>query len=314
MNLVLGTMNIGYKYTSNKNNTPEYYENIINRYIHNVEDPILDTAYYYGNTETEKILGNMNLNNQVKIATKANPWYNNDFTNGKLGQLSGFNLERQLNISLNHLKLNNVDVFFLHCPDYETPISETINKCEELWRKEKFNILGLSNFSKDQTKEILNYCDDNINIKPKIYQGMYNLIARKVEEIFPLLDEYNIDFWAYNPLAGGLLTGKYNNNLELCDNSRFKNNEIYQNIFWSKEILESLNDFNKLLNKIEYSYLWLKNYSKLRQNDKIILGVSTIDQLDSNLDIFNKEIIINNNILSILNKIYNPNISPNYYY
>jgi aflatoxin B1 aldehyde reductase len=68
---------------------------------------------------------------------------------------------------------------------------------------------------------------------------MYNLIARKIEEIFPLLDEYNIDFWAYNPLAGGLLTGKYNN-LELNYNCRFKNNEIYQNIFWKKEILENL--------------------------------------------------------------------------
>ena len=112
MNLVLGTMNIGYKYSSNKNNTNEYYKNIINQYIHNTEDPILDTAYYYGNTETEKIIGNMNLTKKIKIATKANPWYNNDFTNGILGQLSPNNLERQLNISLNNLKLDKVDIFF----------------------------------------------------------------------------------------------------------------------------------------------------------------------------------------------------------
>lgn len=158
--------------------------------------------------------------------------------------------------------------FFLHCPDHETQFDETINKCEELWRKEKFDVLGLSNYSKEEVKEILIYCE-NKNIKPKIYQGMYNLIARKVEEIFPLLDEYNIDFCAYNPLAGGLLTEKYNN-LELNDNCRFKNNEIYQNIFWKKEILKNLKEFNKLSNNIEYSYLWLKKYSKLRNNDKVI--------------------------------------------
>lgn len=314
MNLVLGTMNIGYKYSSNTNNTTEYYENIINEYFYNVSEPILDTAYYYNNTETEKVLGNIILNKKIKIATKANPWFNNDFTNGKLGQLSSDNLEKQLNISLNNLKLDNIDIFFLHCPDHETPINETIDKCEELWRKEKFNLLGLSNYSKNQTEEILIYCE-NINIKPKIYQGMYNLISRNIEEIFPLLDNYNIDFWAYNPLAGGLLTGKYSNNdINVYENCRFKNNEIYQNIFWKKEILESLKEFNKLENKIEYSYLWLKNYSKLRENDKIILGVSTIDQLKYNLNVINKNKIINDDTLSILNKIYNINISPNYYY
>ena len=314
MNLVLGTMNIGYKYSSNANNTTEYYENIINEYFYNVSEPILDTAYYYNNTETEKVLGNIILNKKIKIATKANPWFNNDFTNGKLGQLSSDNLEKQLNISLNNLKLDNVDIFFLHCPDHETSINETIDKCEELWRKEKFNLLGLSNYSKNQIEEILIYCE-NINIKPKIYQGMYNLISRKIEEIFPLLDNYNIDFWAYNPLAGGLLTGKYSNDdINIYENCRFKNNEIYQNIFWKKEILESLKEFNKLENKIEYSYLWLKNYSKLRENDKIILGVSTIDQLKYNLNVINENKIINENTLSILNKIYNINISPNYYY
>jgi len=314
MNVVLGTMNIGYKYSSNTNNTTEYYENIINEYFHNVSEPILDTAYYYNNTETEKVLGDINLNKKIKIATKANPWFNNDFTNNKLGQLSPDNLERQLNTSLNNLKLNNVDIFFLHCPDHETPINETIDKCDELWRKEKFNLLGLSNYSKNQIEEILIYCEDT-NIKPKIYQGMYNLISRKIEEIFPLLDNYNIDFWAYNPLAGGLLTGKYNNyDLNVCENCRFKNNEIYQNIFWKKEILKNLNEFNKLENKIEYSYLWLKNYSKLRNNDKIILGVSTIDQLKYNLNVINENKIIDENTLSILNNIYDIDVSPNYYY
>ena len=310
MNFILGTMNIEYKYTSNNDKSIKHYETIIDEYINNISDPILDTAYYYGNTKTEQILGDILFNKKVKISTKANPWFENDFTNGKLGQLSPDNLERQLNTSLNNLKKDNIEIFFLHCPDYETPINDTLIKCDELWRKEKFNIFGLSNYSKDQINEIINL-SDNLSIKPKIYQGMYNLIARNVEEIFPLLDDNKIEFWAYNPLAGGLLTGKYLNEI---NSSRFKNNDIYQNIFWKNEILENLKEFNKLSNKIEYSYLWLKKYSKLRENDKIIMGVSTLDQLKYNVNAINENKIINNDILNILNNIYDPKYSPNYFY
>ena len=320
MNIILGTMNIEYQYSSKKNSINDY-SNIINKYIKYVKNPILDTAYYYGNTKTEQILGNIlnNVNKKPIIASKANPWFNNDFSNGIFGQLSKYNLERQINTSLNNLKIDCIDIYYLHCYDYETPLIETLEKCDELWRKEKFNKFGISNFSNEQLSDVLKLCDNNLLNQPSYYQGMYNLISRKVEEIFPLLIDYNIEFWAYNPLAGGLLTGKYYNN-NLNKESRFKNNKIYQNIFWKEEILENLNNFYKSdLNKskaIEYSYIWLNKYSKMRENDKIIIGVSDIKQLDNNLSIFEEKIEYNDNIISELNNLYNgiENISPNYYY
>lgn len=317
MSIVLGTMNIEYPYSSNANKSIDIYKNIIKKYISSTHNPILDTAYYYGNTKTEEILGNIlqDLNVKPIIATKANPWYNNDFTNGKFGQLSKNNLKNQLKISLKNLKIEKVDIFYLHCHDYETPIKETLEVCDELWRKEKFDNLGISNFSKEQLSEILNLCEIEKYNEPKYYQGMYNLISRKVEEIFPLLNEYDIEFWGYNPLAGGLLTGKYNNkNLE--NDSRFKNNKIYQNIFWKDEIFNNLEDFFKLDNNIEHSFHWLLKYSKLRKDDKIILGVSTVEQLNSNLNIINKKINYEFDKQFFLNNIYYKieNISPNYYY
>lgn len=315
--MILGTMNIEYPYSSQQNKNIITYKNIIEQYLASTDNPILDTAYYYGNTKTEALLGTIleNLDKKLKIATKANPWYNNDFTNGIYGQLSKENLEFQLNTSLKNLKLESVDSFYLHCPDYETPIIETLEKCDELWRKEKFNNFGISNFSKIQLEEILINCENNKFNSPVYYQGMYNLMCRKVEELFPLLNNYNIDFWAYNPLAGGLLTGKYKNkNLE--NDSRFKNNNIYQNIFWKEEILNNFEDFFRYENCTEYALLWLKKYSKLRSNDKIILGVSTIEQLSNNINIMNSEINYDSNMINYLNNIYNniENISPNYYY
>ena len=161
--MILGTMNIEYPYSSQKDKNIYTYKNIIEQYISSTSNPILDTAYYYGNTKTECILGTIieSLDKIPKISTKANPWYNNDFTNGVYGQLSGPNLEFQLNSSLKNLKLESVDTFYLHCPDYETPIIETLEKCDELWRKEKFDNFGISNFSKMQLEEIFIKCENH---------------------------------------------------------------------------------------------------------------------------------------------------------
>jgi aflatoxin B1 aldehyde reductase len=347
---ILGTMNINYLYSSlNSNNTDEnrknnkndMYKSIIERYLLNCgKKSILDTAYYYGNTSTEKILGEIlediseTLAVQPKIATKVNPWYENDFTNGKLGQLSKEGILHQLNTSLTNLKVDNVEILYLHCPDYETPIEETLETCDMLWRREKFNYLGLSNFSLAQTKEIINLIEKNsYDVPLSYYQGMYNLISRKVEEIFPLLRENEIEFWAYNPLAGGLLTGKYRdfkNSSEIVEDSRFKNNSIYQSIFWKPEIIENnkIQDFFQLGNGnqkcIEYSFKWLQKYSKMSVGDNIVMGCSNVEQLTSSMDILQNKMVCRCNCHcgdNILEKKYFDDLykdiaefSPNYWY
>jgi aflatoxin B1 aldehyde reductase len=343
---VLGTMNINYLYSSaNTNNTnldnstknKELYKSIIETYLQRTgKYAILDSAYYYGNTTTEQMLGDIlpTLSFIPKITTKVNPWYENDFTNGKLGQLSKEGIQKQLTTSLNNLKVDQVEILYLHCPDYETPIEITLETCDMLWRREKFNHFGVSNFSLDQLKEIVEITEKQGYTPLKYYQGMYNLISRKVEEIFPLLEENNIEFWAYNPLAGGLLTGKYRyfkNSDEInknTDNSRFKNNQIYQSIFWKPEVIENekIQEFFQLGNEkcIEYSYKWLQKYSKMNQTtDRIVLGCSTVEQLTNSLDTIQNERITNTieteneiNEKNYLNKLYQDiaEFSPNYYY
>jgi len=320
MNLILGTMNINYPYSSNTNNSNDYYKKMIERYIDYVgKNAILDTAYYYGNTTTEKILGKIlpELSLLPKIATKVNPWFNNDFTNGQLGQLSRINLENQLNISLHNLGMKSVEYLFLHCYDYETELKETLEICDELWRKEKFNHFGVSNFSLEQVKDTYSICEAEGFVLPEVYQGMYNLISRKVEEIFPLKTDLCMEFWGYNPLAGGLLTGKYCKS-DYSENNRFRNNKIYQNIFWKEPILTNLEPFFKQGNCLNKSLYWLQNLSKLGPNDKIILGASTVEQLEKNMDILanDKKYMLTNDDKMFLNNLYEPikEDSPNYYY
>lgn len=325
MNCILGTMNINYPYSSNNSNSIEEYKKMIEKYITYVgKNAILDTAYYYGNTSTEEILGNIipELYIKPKISTKVNPWLDNDFTNGKLGQLSSIPFEKQLKTSLTNLKLESVEYLFLHCPDYETCIEETLETCEKLWRKEKFDKFGLSNFSHTHLSQVIHICENRGYNSPDVYQGMYNLISRKIEEIFPLLNDYYIEFWAYNPLAGGLLTGKYNKETNIYNknveskNSRFKNNKIYQNIFWKEPIITHLEDFFKIKKCTEKSFHWLQHYSKMRKNDKIILGASTVEQLETNLEIIKNFESYSQDEINYLNDIYEPisQDSPNYYY
>jgi len=318
MKLILGTMNIEYPYSSNTDHSIEYYKSIIDKYLELVEDPILDTAYYYGNTKTEIILGEIlqTYNKKPKIATKANPWFQNDFTNGKFGQLNTDNLKNQLNTSLLNLKLDKVDIFYLHCWDWETPITETLEITNEMWRKEKFDKFGISNFSKKQIIDVLNIIEQEEYCPLLYYQGMYNMIARNVEETFDILSEKNIEFWAYNPLAGGLLTGKYKSKCLNID-SRFKSNSIYQNIFWKEPILNGIEDFVNLPNSTDYALTWYKNYNKLKSSDGIILGVSTLSQLEYNINIYNNDnLLFNPNVYKNFDKKYSEfkSVSPDYFY
>ena len=331
--IVLGTMNIYYPHSSNistgnsniqqQKQEDEYFA-ILNTYCQSVgeKNAMLDTAYYYGNTKTEQKLGELLplLPFIPKIATKVNPWLDNDFSTGLLGQLARTPMLNQFNTSLKNLQVDQVDILYLHCPDYNTDIHDTLETIDELWRREKINNWGLSNYSLLESQQIINICEIYKYQLPKYYQGMYNIISRKVEEIFPLLEENDIEFWGYNPLAGGLLTGKYHNfQSNELSNNRFHNNSIYQNIFWKPEIMENLDMYfpYKTETALQTSYSWLQHHSFIQNNNnKIVLGVSTESQLNENLSHIKHSITINENELTKLDILYD-NIrllSPNYYY
>ena len=131
--IILGTMNMNYPYSSIQEYSPEKqmeeYTKMVETYLYFIGDKaIIDTAYYYGDTKTEYTLGKIfqELSQIPKISTKVNPWFSNDFTNGRLGQLSKESFEKQFSTSLTNLQQNTVEYLFLHCPDYETPFVETL--------------------------------------------------------------------------------------------------------------------------------------------------------------------------------------------
>ena len=125
---------------------------------------------------------------------------------------------------------------------------------------------------------------------------MYNAITRDVEpELMRALRACNMRFYAYNPLAGGLLTGRYTNIEALPTKGRFASGtflgKMYQNRFFKPTYFEAIARVKAAcdaasITMTEASIRWLMWHSKLQGglNDGIILGASKLTHLEQNLE------------------------------
>ncbi|MFO7576158.1 MAG: aldo/keto reductase [Pelovirga sp.] len=277
--LVLGTMTFGVQ-------TDEMAAcRIVERFLEQGFREI-DTAHFYGDGKTEEILGRMitpALRKQIFLATKANPW-------GEDG-LQPQAVRRQLETSLKRLQTDSVDLFYLHAPDRNTPIEITLEACQELFSEGRFRELGLSNYASWQVIDIWHICKKNGWVLPTAYQGMYNGITRTVEaELFPALRSAGIRFYAYNPLAGGLLTGKYADLRNIPQTGRFAVLAMYQDRYWKQAYFDAVDSIRELCAgqgiKLPDSALrWELFHSMLsrQQRDTLIIGASNLQQLKDNL-------------------------------
>lgn len=165
----------------------------------------IDTAQAYGSGGSEKCLGRVEAAKDFVIDTK--------WIGGWAGSAwaSESNILKTAKASLENLKTSQVDVFYLHSPDRETPLQDTLKGVDQAYRNGYLRRFGLSNFTPDETRNVLKICSEKDYILPTVYQGSYSAAARKVEEdLIPLLREHKIAFYAYSPIAGGFLVGLLN--------------------------------------------------------------------------------------------------------
>lgn len=246
----------------------------------------LDTAYVYNEGNCERLLGETlaDLDRPFRIATKVNPRIT--------GRLDGDAARMQLNESLERLGLDHVDTFYLHFPDPKTPVDSVLSACQELYEQGKFRELGLSNFPAWLVAEVWNRCERNGWVKPSVYEGIYNPLTRKAEiELNMALTHYGMRFYAYNPMAGGLLTGRYGKFEDAPEDGRFTHRPNYRGRYWKQSYFEAVDLLKAACEKngltlIEGTYCWLAYHSMLdeRRQDAIIIGASRLQHLLQNME------------------------------
>jgi aflatoxin B1 aldehyde reductase len=245
----------------------------------------LDTAYVYNEGQCERLLGKALAETGLsfQIATKVNPRIS--------GRLDGAAAFKQVNESLARLRVASVDTVYLHFPDPATPVEGVLSAMAELHRQSKFRELGLSNFPAWMVADIWRICEREGWVRPTVYEGMYNPIARRAEiELNACLDRFGMRYYAYNPLAGGLLTGRYAAFEDAPDDGRFTHRPGYRNRYWKKSCFDAvalLKDAAEAsgLTLVEAVYRWLAHHSMLspERGDALIVGASKAGHLAQNL-------------------------------
>lgn len=247
----------------------------------------LDSARIYAGGLTEPIVGACLRTLQadgveVKVTTKAHP--------SKPNGLSAAGLEAQLRESLAALGVERVDEFYLHQPDTECDLAETFAACHTLVQEGLVRRVGMSNYHASEVARAVELCQANGWTQPTLYQGLYNPLNRAVEtELLPVLRKYNVDFVAFNALAAGLLTGKHGQvaSGDAVMSGRFKSNANYMPRFYTDHNFRAVEAIQAALPEgmslIEASYQWLRRHSALGASDGVLLGASSIGQLEVNL-------------------------------
>ena len=276
--LVLGTMTFGESVFS-----PDV-GSFVNAFLDGGWDE-LDTAYVYNEGNCERLLGEVlpELGRPFRIATKVNPRIS--------GRLDGEAAYKQVNESLERLRLPAVDTVYLHFPDPATPVISVLEAMAELHDRGKFRELGLSNFPAWMVADVWHICDKHGWVKPTVFEGVYNPLTRKAEtELNACLNNFGMRFYAYNPLCGGLLTGKYASFEEAPGDGRFTHRPNYQGRYWKKSSFEALTVIREAADRlgvttVEASYRWLAFHSMLsgERGDAILIGASKLSHLRQNM-------------------------------
>ena len=220
-----------------------------------------DTANVYNQGRSEEILGAAlgPKRGQVVLASKVR---------GQMARepsyvgLSRAAIRRGIEESLARLRTDYLDIYYLHRPDYDTPIEETLETVEELRREGKIRYSATSNYSAWQLGEILWLCEKNGYQPPWISQPMYNMLSRGIEqEYLAFTKRFEVGVVAYNPLAGGLLTGKHSPDKGPIEGTRFAGNKVYQNRYWNEGYFHAVEELKAIaerawLGLVELAFNW----------------------------------------------------------
>ena len=250
-----------------------------------------DNAEVYAGGESEKIMGaalkELGLQRDTyTVSSKV-------FFGGQLVTQRGLNAKHirdGCDAALKRLRLNYLDLFFCHRPDFHTPVEETVRAMDVLVKQGKILYWGTSEWPADRIREAYLIAYKYGLTPPSMEQPEYNMFNRmKMEkEYLGLFDSEGMGTTIWSPLASGVLTGKYNSGVPKGSRMSLPEYKFLRDKLESKEGSDRLNKVKRLgkvadrlgVSLAQLSLAWcLKN----KNVSTVILGATNTKQLDENL-------------------------------
>lgn len=203
--------------------------------------------------------------------------------------LSRQHIVDSIDASLKRLQTDYVDLYQAHAFDPRVPIEESLRAFDDLVRAGKVRYVGCSNYPAWRLGQALAAADRLGVGRYASLQPRYNLLYREIEtEVLPLVRAEGLGVLTYNPLAGGLLSGKYRRDQGLQPDTRFTLGSaanVYQNRYWQDAYFNAIDALGALLrdrglSMVSIAVSWVLQQAGITS---AIIGASRADQLDANV-------------------------------
>ncbi|HTS43171.1 MAG TPA: L-glyceraldehyde 3-phosphate reductase [Puia sp.] len=193
-----------------------------------------------------------------------------------------------LDQSLRRMQLDYVDIFYSHRPDPNTPFEETMMALDSAVRQGKALYAGISNYDADQSARAISILN-SLGTPCLIHQPKYSMFERWVEKgLLDVLEKNGVGCIPFSPLAQGLLTDRYLKGIPE-DSRAGKPHGFLKAAEITSEKLEKirkLNDIAKERNQslAQMALSWLLKDKRITT---VLIGASSVGQLDNNIDALN---------------------------
>ncbi len=246
----------------------------------------IDTANVYSEGWSEELTGKSIKNLGLKrddlvIATKVR---------AKMGEgpndsgLTRKHILHQVEESLKRLGTDYIDLYQIHGFDALTPLEETLNVLDGLVKSGKVRYIGASNLAAWQLMKALSYSQFRHISKFVSLQAFYTIASRELErELVPLLKDQKTGLMVWSPLAGGLLSGKYNRDIQAEEGARRSKFDFpivdKDKAFTILDVLAPM-AVEKQVSVAQLAIAWLLHQTVVTT---VIIGAKKLEQLDDNL-------------------------------
>jgi L-glyceraldehyde 3-phosphate reductase len=193
-----------------------------------------------------------------------------------------------LDQSLQRMGLDYVDIFYSHRPDPETPIEETMMALDTVVRQGKALYVGLSNYTAEQADKAIQVLK-SLGTPCLIHQPKYSMFERWVEGgLLDVLEKHGVGCIPFSPLAQGMLTDKYLKGIPEGSRASKEHGFLKEKDITPERLqkIQKLNELAKTRNQslAQMALSWLLKDKRITT---VLIGASSVAQLDNNIDALN---------------------------